>query len=199
MHTVVYSACHSDVRHTNQTPVASPRGATLSIERTASANYSSQARCKSLIQLMRGSLIPSMAVAPLMLIVGFTAALKAVPGLPQHGADWSVSRLPMSTDPLPMTPLEITDHVVNLKRRQSRSMSSYFVQTLREQARAIQDGGDSRLSVGTNHNRHVLKTLTEFLLERLGQPGFGGSRPSLSRSHNNWWPKLRSRRRYRQQ
>lgn len=89
-----------------------------------------------------------MAGAVLLLFLGLATALKSDPTLPQHGADFMISRLPMSENVLPLSDLQVTNHVVNLKRGNSKSLSSIFVQTLRKQSMAAL-GADERLDVGS--------------------------------------------------
>ena len=89
-----------------------------------------------------------MEIAALLLLLRVAAGLKVDPDLPQppHGADFMISRLPMSETVQPMSELIVTDHVVELKRSNSKSLSSIYVQTLRKQSMVALDG-DSRLAV----------------------------------------------------
>jgi hypothetical protein len=73
-----------------------------------------------------------MAIARLLLFLGAAIALKQDPGIPIHGADFTISRLSLNENPLPMSKLEITDHVVTLKRGTSKSLSSFWVQKMRK-------------------------------------------------------------------
>ena len=88
-----------------------------------------------------------MAIAKLLLLFGVAAALKTDAGLPQppHGANFMISRLPMSGNVQALSELTITDHVVNLKRSNSKSLSSIYVQTMRKQSMAALEE-DSRLT-----------------------------------------------------
>lgn len=89
-----------------------------------------------------------MAIAAALLLFGVATALKTDPDLPQppHGAAFTISRLPMSGNAQALSELAITDHVVNLKRGNSKSLSSIYVQTMRKQSKTALDG-DSRLTV----------------------------------------------------
>lgn len=91
-----------------------------------------------------------MAITTIFLLASSTAALKAewdLPVLPlqEPGKGLTVARLQIDSDPGPLTPLEITNHVIPLTRRNARSRSSGYAQTIREQAMAAQ--ANSRLSV----------------------------------------------------
>ena len=90
----------------------------------------------------------------LLLLLRVAAGLKVDPDLPTppHGADFMISRLPMSEYVQPMSELKVTDHVVELKRSNSKSLSSIYVQSMRKQSMAALEG-DSRLTVRLlNHN-----------------------------------------------
>ena len=89
-----------------------------------------------------------MAIAALLLFSGVAAAMKTDPDLPQppHGANFMISRLPSSGNAQGLSELAITDHVVNLKRGNSKSLSSIYVQTMRKQSIVALEG-DSRLPV----------------------------------------------------
>ena len=117
----------------------------------------------------RGDRASPMEIATLLLITTAATALKADPSIPEHGAEFTISRLPMVAKPLLMMPLNITDHVVSLRRGESRSVSSYFVQSLRNQAKAVQEGGDSRLGVGLPNITSCRRILTPSL-HRTPQP-----------------------------
>ena len=91
-----------------------------------------------------------MEIVALLLLLRVVSTLKIDPDLPQppHGAEFMISRLPVSENVQPLSELVVTDHVVNLKRGNSKSLSSIYVQTMRKQSLAALEG-DSRLSVGT--------------------------------------------------
>ncbi|KAK5125051.1 hypothetical protein LTR85_001242 [Meristemomyces frigidus] len=73
-----------------------------------------------------------MAVAALLLLVSFATALRPAPYLPNDiNEDFTLSRLQTQYDPGPLTELKVTDNVINLKRADSWSMSSVYVQALR--------------------------------------------------------------------
>ena len=83
-----------------------------------------------------------MAVAALLLLASFATALRSAPYLPIGvNEDITLSRLPTQYNPGPLTELKVTDNVINLKRADSWSMSSVYVQALRRQ------GGVSRATV----------------------------------------------------
>jgi hypothetical protein len=84
--------------------------------------------------------------AILLLLVTGVAPLKNEL-LPPPGTKITLSHLPLSGDPGPLTPLEVTEHVVTLRRENSMSLSSVYVQALRRQAIEAQEGSDARLSV----------------------------------------------------
>ena len=102
-----------------------------------------------------------MEVARLLLLIGVVSALKSDPALPQHGAPFTISRTPLFGNPKAMTPLEITDHVVTLKRGNSKSLSSIYVQTMRQHGMSAMDG-DSRLSVCPHDNPAYKAQLKKF-------------------------------------
>jgi hypothetical protein len=89
-----------------------------------------------------------MAIAAILLLFRVAIALKAYPDIPQPplGAGFTISRLPMSGNVQAMSELAITDHVVNLKRGNSKSLSSIYVQYMRKQSMSAAEG-DSRLTV----------------------------------------------------
>jgi hypothetical protein len=89
-----------------------------------------------------------MAIAALLLLIGVAIALKTDPDLPQppYGAQFMIRRLPMSGNARALSELAITGHVVSLKRGNSKSLSSIYVQTMRKQSTAALEG-DSRLTV----------------------------------------------------
>ncbi len=102
-----------------------------------------------------------MAITALLLLVRVATALKTEPELPQvpHGADFMISRLPMSGNVQPMSELVVTEHVVNLKRGNSKSLSSVYVQAMRKQNMVALEGV-SRPSVSFLR-RHEQLTLTD--------------------------------------
>ena len=143
---------NTNARTTDITAVTARLGEQLS----ASKNYTPG--CLSNIQAERigRSRPPPMEIAVLLLLLllGVAAGLKVDPDLPTppHDADFMISRLPMSEHVQPMSELKVTDHVVELKRSNSKSLSSIYVQTMRKQSMAAL-AGDSRLSVRLlNHN-----------------------------------------------
>ena len=150
-HSNILSLPNTNARTTDITAVAARPGVQLS----ASKNYTPG--CLSNIQAERigRSRPPPMEIAVLLLLLlGVAAGLKVDPDLPTppHGADFMISRLPMSEHVQPMSELTVTDHVVQLKRSNSKSLSSIYVQTMRKQSTAALEG-DSRLSVRLlNHN-----------------------------------------------
>ena len=92
-----------------------------------------------------------MEIASALLLVLASAAapvagLRSPPSPPEHGADFTISQLAMAEKPLAPTKLEITDHVIPLKRGNSKSISAIYVQAMREQARAAM-GRDMRTTV----------------------------------------------------
>ena len=74
-------------------------------------------------------------MAKLLLYAGAAAALKATTHVPIVGDHLTVSRLPSAYKPSALSDLKITDNVVQLKRKDSYSLSSLYVHQLRRQAR----------------------------------------------------------------
>ena len=87
-----------------------------------------------------------MEIVAALLLFGLTTALKKDPSLPQHGAPFTISRIPLSGGVQPLSDLKVTDHVVSLKRGNSKSLSSIYVQTMRKHSDAAMGTG-SRLGV----------------------------------------------------
>ena len=87
-----------------------------------------------------------MAMTALLLFYGVVTALKNDPVLPFHGAGFTVSRIPIAGNPLPMAELKIAEHVVPLKRGNAKSLSSTYVQAMRE--RRLASTGGARVGVG---------------------------------------------------
>lgn len=85
-----------------------------------------------------------MAVAALLLLASTAAALKNQPYLPHLSDDFTISRLESSRVPGPLTDLRVTDNVVNLRRVNSVSLSSTYVQALIRQARGVEVTVSSR-------------------------------------------------------
>lgn len=89
----------------------------------------------------------------LLFLVPAAAALKAAWDLPLLAPEGkqplTLSRLQVPANPQPMTDLQITDHVVQLTRRNVRSKSSHWVQAIQEQA--LEARGESRLGVRFAH------------------------------------------------
>ena len=141
---VSLSLQYANVKHTTRLSVATPISATPDSIRTFA--HSNEAATESRGGQYRGHTSLSMGKATLLLLAGAATALKSDPYLPHHGADFTISRLPMPRNVQPLADLQITDHVVELKRGNSKSLSSIFVQTLRKQSMAALEG-DERLGV----------------------------------------------------
>lgn len=92
-----------------------------------------------------------MEIAIWLFLFGVAAGLTVDPDLPTppHGADFTISRIPMSEHVQPLADLEVTDHVVNLKRGNSKSLSAIYVQTMRKQSMDPLEG-TLRLSVSVS-------------------------------------------------
>lgn len=74
-------------------------------------------------------------------------ALKLDEPFPMHGAGFTISRVPLAGNLSPMSDLKITDHVVELKRGNSKAMSANFVQGMRMRKRTVLRGEGSRAAV----------------------------------------------------
>src|ERR1700712_3025242 len=100
-----------------------------------------------------------MAVAALLLLASFAAALRTAPHLPNGiNEDVTISRLPTQYEPGPLTELKVTDNVINLKRADSWSMSSVYVQALRRRP------GVSRATVRVIPTRSCLSSSSSSVL-----------------------------------
>lgn len=78
-----------------------------------------------------------MALFSLLWLASAASALRAAPYLPNDvNEHFTISRLQSQYKPGPLTELKVTDNVINLKRADSWSLSSVYVQGLRRQAAA---------------------------------------------------------------
>lgn len=135
-----------NVRYTTSISVAPTSGATFCAKAASSTN--SGTKSKIWIKDAGRYRTPNMEMTILFLLATAATAMKApwdLPLLPVEGKELTISRLQRSQNPQPLTPLEITDHVIPLTRRTARSRSSAYARAIQEQAMAAQ--GDSRLSV----------------------------------------------------
>ena len=96
-----------------------------------------------------------MEIAGLLLLLAVASCIKMDqdPDLPTPppGANFLISRLPMPGHLEPMSELQVTDHVVNLRRGNSKSLSSVYVQTMRKISMTSLEE-DSRLTVSSAHS-----------------------------------------------
>ncbi|TKA79024.1 hypothetical protein B0A55_03162 [Friedmanniomyces simplex] len=88
--------------------------------------------------------------AALLAGVSAVAALKAAPYFPNINEEYTLSRLPVSDRQQPFTEVQVTDNVIELKRADSYSPSSTYVQALRRQGGALRvvNGTANLMSVG---------------------------------------------------
>lgn len=93
----------------------------------------------------------------LLFLVPAAAAMKAAWDLPLLAPEGkqplTLSRLQMPANPQPMADLKVTEHVVQLTRRNIRSKSSHYIQAIQEQAMAAR--GESRLAVRSVHPPYI--------------------------------------------
>lgn len=89
-----------------------------------------------------------MEIVAVLLLFGAVKGFTTDPDLPAppDGANFVINRIPMSANVQPMSELVVTDHVVNLKRGNSKSLSSIYVQAMRKQLLSPTEE-DSRLTV----------------------------------------------------
>ncbi|KAK3075047.1 hypothetical protein LTR53_002018 [Teratosphaeriaceae sp. CCFEE 6253] len=92
-----------------------------------------------------------MAAVAVALLAGVkvAAAQRASPYLPDINEHYTLRRLPTSNNPLPLTVLQVTDNVIELKRANAWSPGATYVQALRRQAGAVRitNGTANLLSV----------------------------------------------------
>jgi hypothetical protein len=96
-----------------------------------------------------------MEMSALLLLFGMAAALKQDPVLPIHETGFTVSRIPLAGNPLPMSELKVAEHVVPLIRGNAKSLSSTYVQAMR--GRRLDSAGGTGFGV--------------YLLIRIFRPG----------------------------
>jgi hypothetical protein len=80
--------------------------------------------------------------------LGLAMAQKVPPKIPDVNEDFTLTRIEMSGSPGPLTELKVTDNVMNLQRVQGYSLSSVYVQTMRQQA--MREQGIERALVWNN-------------------------------------------------
>jgi hypothetical protein len=100
---------------------------------------------------------------------GSAMAWKKDESLPTHGAGFTISRMPISGPRLPMSGLQVTDHVVKLKRGDSKGLSAGFVQGLRKGKRAVWGGEATRAAVCSSEFFELTSLLIVHLLRQVNQ------------------------------